>query len=321
MLRQRFWSNYSKQYDTDDTGKFSHVEITSLLDSLGSTLSRKTINSWFARFKKEPQSELTKDELIQCLEEETARPDSEKRPISSSVDDASTAAPSGFTTPSLQQSQANSGPINFSKLDFSGPDRDFQRSPDAETFPDAHTNPGQPGGNTNVLGTLPVPAGPALAAGNVPQPVPGQEHQRQPSSSEEEDSEVSVERVINIKTCPLCNRPRLTAKGEMDIITHLAICASQDWEKVDRITVGNFVTASQAQRKWYTKALSKLSTGAYSIGAVSNSTIFILPSRRSYKLSEFCKCHRTESFDWSVGRREDARLCPCRYSSTLQRRP
>jgi phosphatidylserine decarboxylase len=29
-------------------------------------------------------------------------------------------------------------------------------------------------------------------------------------------------------------------KAEMDIITHLAICASQD----DRIMVGNFVTAS-----------------------------------------------------------------------------
>lgn len=270
MLRQRFWSNYSKQYDTDDTGMFSHLEITSLLDSLGSTLSRHTIDSWFKRFNKDPlQAEMTKEELIQCLEEETARPDSEKRPISGSGDDI-TAAPSGFTTPSLQQSLSNSGPINLEKLDFSGPDRDFQRSPDTDTFPD--TQPGQPGGNTKVLGTLPVPAGPTLAAGNAPQTItPSQDpSRRQPSSSEEEDSEVNVERVINVKTCPLCNRPRLSSKGEMDIITHLAVCASQDWEKVDRITVGNFVTASQAQRKWYTKALSKLSTGAYSIGAVSD---------------------------------------------------
>ena len=79
----------------------------------------------------------------------------------------------------------------------------------------------------------------------------------------------SVERVINVKNCPLCHRARLNDKAEMDIITHLAICASQDWHQVDKIMVGNFVTASQAQRKWYTKVIGKLSAGNYRLGAVS----------------------------------------------------
>jgi len=57
-------------------------------------------------------------------------------------------------------------------------------------------------------------------------------------------------------------------KAEMDIITHLGICASQDWDKVDRIMVGNFVTARQARRKWYTKIVGKLSAGDYRLGAV-----------------------------------------------------
>ena len=54
----------------------------------------------------------------------------------------------------------------------------------------------------------------------------------------------------------------------MDIITHLAVCASGDWARIDRIVVGNFVTASQAQRKWYTRVISKVSSGDYRLGAV-----------------------------------------------------
>ena len=56
--------------------------------------------------------------------------------------------------------------------------------------------------------------------------------------------EEQFERVINIKNCPLCHRPRMNSKAEMDIVTHLAVCASQDWARVDRIMVGNFVTAN-----------------------------------------------------------------------------
>ena len=78
----------------------------------------------------------------------------------------------------------------------------------------------------------------------------------------------SFERVINVRSCPLCHRPRMNDRAEVDIVTHLAVCASQDWNKVDKIVVGNFVTASQAQRKWYTRVLEKVSGGGYRLGAV-----------------------------------------------------
>ena len=101
-------------------------------------------------------------------------------------------------------------------------------------------------------------------------------NQSSSSSSDAEDSsasnggspEGSFERVINVKNCPLCHRPRLNSKAEVDIVTHLAVCASQDWARVDRIVVGNYVTASQAQRKWYTKVISKVSAGNYKLGVV-----------------------------------------------------
>ncbi|CCO32442.1 phosphatidylserine decarboxylase [Rhizoctonia solani AG-1 IB] len=108
-------------------------------------------------------------------------------------------------------------------------------------------------------------------------------------SSDEEDSGSAsssngFERVVNIKTCPLCHRPRLKGKSEADIVTHLAVCASGDWARVDRIVVGNFVTASQAQRKWYTKMLTKITSGDYQLGA--NSANIIVQNRITGQLEE-----------------------------------
>jgi len=90
--------------------------------------------------------------------------------------------------------------------------------------------------------------------------------------------------VINIKNCPLCHRTRMNSRAEMDIITHVAVCASQDWARVDRMIVGNFVTANQAQRKWYTKVITKLSAGNYRIGA--NSANIIVQNRLTGQLEE-----------------------------------
>ena len=53
-----------------------------MLDSLGSTLSHETVNSFWARFNKRPQEEsLTIGEVIQCLETELCHPPSEKKRI------------------------------------------------------------------------------------------------------------------------------------------------------------------------------------------------------------------------------------------------
>ena len=99
-------------------------------------------------------------------------------------------------------------------------------------------------------------------------PRMGFDRQVSTSSSDAEDSSGSgasspasddgLERVINVKSCPLCHRPRMNAKAEVDIVTHLAVCASQDWARVDRIVVGNFVTASQAQRSLYRRRVRYL---------------------------------------------------------------
>ena len=237
----------------------TRLEITSMLDSLGSTLSSQTVNSFFTRFDKEPfEGSITASQVVQCLESEICRPPSERKQVASSPNEADTAP----TTPRGVKMET---PPQLDKIDFSGP---------------PHVQPDEDGKELRPEPLTPQPT----EGANVPlQDVtdsggsrPGHSS-RQPSTSSEDAGEESSsggsgearERVINIKNCPLCHRPRLSSKAEVDIVTHLALCASQDWGRVDKIVVGNFVTASQAQRKWYTKIIGKLSSGDYRLGAVS----------------------------------------------------
>ena len=233
-LRQKFWRQYLKQYDADESGDMTRLEITSMLDSLGSTLSSQTINSFFTRFGKDPfEGSITISQTVQCLESEICRPPSERNRVTSSPNEADTA-------PSTPSGIKMEGPLPLDRIDFSGP---------------SHLQPDDSGDQNNRP----------------------RHSSRQPSTSSEDGGEDSScggpeearERVINIKNCPLCHRPRLSSKAEVDIVTHIALCASQDWGRMDKIVVGNFVTASQAQRKWYTKIIGKLSAGDYRLGAVS----------------------------------------------------
>lgn len=81
-LRQRFWRQYLARYDTDDTSAISQLELEIYLNSLGSTLTKSTIESFFTRYGKNPEEdELLLDKPIQCLETELRRPLSEKKRV------------------------------------------------------------------------------------------------------------------------------------------------------------------------------------------------------------------------------------------------
>jgi phosphatidylserine decarboxylase len=249
-----------------------------MLDSLGSTLSAQTIDSFFTRHRKRPaEDELTIEESIQCLETELIRPACEKKRIDvidTFMDRDSSASASESITPGeeIGLNLAFGRPF-LGGLDFSGPPLSAILGDDSP--PDLGRSVFVTESSDRPLLSLCVPE-PSSAASTPGGSRSNNARQNSASSSELDDatsaqasSSDTIERVINIKNCPLCHRPRLNSKAEMDIITHLAICASQDWAKVDRIVVGNFVTASQAQRKWYTKVISKVSNGNYRIGAVS----------------------------------------------------
>ncbi|ESK89527.1 phosphatidylserine decarboxylase [Moniliophthora roreri MCA 2997] len=335
-LRQRFWYQYLKQYDTDDTMSISHLELTSMLDSLGSTLTNSTINSFFTRFNKQPhQEELTYLETIQCLETELGRPDAEKK----RVDEGGDTGTSVSATPIMMASDSAGKELKLEDMDFSGPPMTAMLSEtggdNARKVPPPGQQPTEPSqqpllnaaaldtpgteyadpitasssdldeyssgsvspSNVELLTASSTTAttltstsskksrfrrGMRKASKTASKAASSSSNLVAPSESPPKDD--NIERVINVKNCPLCHRPRLNSKAEVDIVTHLAVCASQDWNKVDRIVVGNFVTASQAQRKWYTKILGKVSAGDYRLGA--NSANIIIQNRITGQLEE-----------------------------------
>lgn len=262
---------YLKQYDTDDTGTISHLELTSMLDSLGSTLSHETVVSFWTRFNKRHQEDaLTADEAVQCLETELCRPASEKKRVNPDDNVMDTSAP---VTPAITGGHETQQHVNFDKLDFSG----MSSNPAALGNP--RTTAEQPSAPpAQPTEPMQQPLHEAASASPTRTSMGTPFARNSSGSSSDADAEDSsggsspeggsFERVINVKNCPLCHRPRLNSKAEVDIVTHLAVCASQDWARVDRIVVGNYVTASQAQRKWYTKVISKVSAGNYKLGAV-----------------------------------------------------
>jgi phosphatidylserine decarboxylase len=256
-----------------------------MLDSLGSTLTRSTVSSFFTRYGKKAESdELSFEEAIKCLEDELGRPVEEKRRVD--VDAGESCVP----TPVLMVADGQGRELKLEEMDFSKDQTAAgaaQESGDDDTSDDLLSSSGG-SGNVSVGGggTLFPPAekkkksrfrrgdkssSSSSDQANKKKPKPKPKKKKNSGSKDdtsELESEDSVERVINVKSCPLCHRPRMNSKAEMDIITHLAVCASRDWSSVDKIVVGNFVTASQAQRKWYTRVIGKISSGDYKLGAV-----------------------------------------------------
>lgn len=243
-LRQQFWRAMLKQYDADDSGLIDKVELTTMLDTLGSTLHESTIDSFFTRFAQQHQDEelLTFDETVQCLEDQLQRIEeaSSKKSIwSRSATSNSDLLTTGTATPAL--TSGTQTPLN------------------------AHSS------------QTSIPA--------IEQDILGKEGEEgdfiQPDDLRDEKGE---EHVIEIRECPICHQPRLNKKSDADIITHVATCASQDWRQVNNIVMSGFVTSSQAQRKWYSKVITKISYGGYKLGA--NSANILVQDRITGQINE-----------------------------------
>lgn len=243
-LRQQFWRLMLRQYDADDSGRIDKVELTTMLDTLGSTLKESTIDGFFRRFRAENEPletmDLSFDQVVICLEDTLQS--LQKNPV-----------PKHSHTPS-SGSQDSEEPYNSDE-------------PAAESSTTLPTN--------------------LDAQGTVVPTISGDE---QPSSNEDDlhpddlGDERGEEHVIEIRECPLCHQPRLSKRSDADIITHIATCASRDWRQVDNLVMGGFVTSSQAQRKWYTKVITKLSYGGYKLGA--NSANILVQDRITGQINE-----------------------------------
>ncbi|KAF2137482.1 uncharacterized protein K452DRAFT_291530 [Aplosporella prunicola CBS 121167] len=249
-LRQQFWRAMLKQYDADDSGFIDKIELVTMLDTLGSTLHDETIDSFFDRFADQNNGEgyLTFDQAVICLEKQ------------------------------IEQTQWRQG----SSLSMRGMPGSF------------------PGSYTPNMGRTPSSSSPSLAsASGTPinsqsqtSVIPALEQDYLGEGGEEGDylgrddlaDERDEEHVVEIRECPICHQPRLNKKSDADIITHVATCASQDWRQVNNIVMAGFVTSSQAQRKWYSKVITKVGYGGYKLGA--NSANILVQDRITGQINE-----------------------------------
>ncbi|KAF4335173.1 phosphatidylserine decarboxylase [Fusarium beomiforme] len=250
-LRQQFWRAMLRQYDADESGRISRIELTTMLESLGSTLTENTIDSFFKRFPhrdadNDENWELTMDECVICLEDQL-----EGRRRSS-----------GTTADKLKSLV----PEMKNLLHVSG---------------HGHNNGGSE--NPSVL-DLDSTSGTQTPISNVPTLKTPADEEVDPLDKSDSSDDRAEEHVVEIRECPICHQPRLNKRKDADIITHIATCASQDWRQVNSVLVGGFVTASQAQRKWYSKVITKISYGGYKLGA--NSANILVQDRLTGQINE-----------------------------------
>ena len=253
-LRQQFWRAMLKQYDADENARVSKVELTTMLDTLGSTLRDATIDSFFHRFANEEDNThdpvLTYDEAVIALEDQLRQPPRKRtwgdtmrgymdHAYFSTQDNGNDTGKTGDNIPPMEG--ISETPLNHNE----------SRSAVPAISQDPLGTPGETG---------------ELVDENDLVDERGEEH------------------VIEIRECPLCHQPRLNKKSDADIITHIATCASQDWRQVNNIVMAGFVTASQAQRKWYSKVITKISYGGYKLGA--NSANILVQDRLSGQINE-----------------------------------
>ncbi|KAI6250367.1 Phosphatidylserine decarboxylase proenzyme 3 [Erysiphe necator] len=233
-LRQQFWRSMLRQYDSDESNRISKVELTTMLDTLGSTLKESTIDSWFSRFSNssncdETSPELSFDEAVICLEDQIL-----KNPNSA--------------TDNNYRNLSTSSSVPHGQVNAYRRTSDLTNSTITE-FSDNENNPG------HVKSSINEDIKTQTEEGNF--------------LDKDDLNDRGEEHVIEIRECPICHQPRLNKRSDADIVTHIATCASQDWRQVNNIVMGGFVTSSQAQRKWYSKVITKIYYGGYKLGANS----------------------------------------------------
>lgn len=261
-LRQQFWRAMLKQYDADESGSINKVELTTMLDTLGSTLHESTIDSMFQNHPQvtaeQDEPSLTIDQAVMCLEELLETLQQKKKPWQLHAHHYQ------YHRHHRTESGAESARTIESSSSSRSQSPEFERS---DVPPLAKEQP---------------------KLSNVP----ALRHAKHGSKGEEGDAinindlndDNDEEHVVEIRECPICHQPRLKKKSDADIILHIATCASQNWRQVNNIMMAGFVTSSQARRKWYSKVVTKIGYGGYRLGA--NSANILVQDRITGQINE-----------------------------------
>lgn len=251
-LRQQFWRVMLRQYDADESGKIDKVELVTMLDTLGSTLHNSTIDGFFTRWKKQNNGEevLTMDQAVICLEEQLQKSQETQKSMHSPSWKAKISSIANTHTDHTNNSSPSESPAGNTPYLGS---KSSNLNPSTASIPALEVSDLSSAGEEGKM----LPEDDL----NATEAMQEQDLYEQDLQDDEGEDSSKEEHVVEIHECPICHQPRL-ARGkkttDADIITHIATCASSDWRAVNNLVMAGFVTSSQAQRKWYSKVITKV---------------------------------------------------------------
>jgi phosphatidylserine decarboxylase len=187
-----------------------------MLDSLGSTLSRCTISTFFTRYGKEPKTdEISVDQAIICLEEELGRPEESKISDVDEVVEVSSAEPVVMVVGDHGEEITLNLDQSFGAVHYSGPPYVVMNGAVHETQPmqmslehaAAGSGPGGPAEPTNgheITNDNDSNAEDDIVNSNTPPP--------QAVQVTSDSNSTRSERVVNVHNCPFCRRPGSTPR-------------------------------------------------------------------------------------------------------------
>ncbi|KAI9310603.1 phosphatidylserine decarboxylase-domain-containing protein [Dichotomocladium elegans] len=266
IIRKMFWATLAKASGINVDGKICRLEVLSLLESLGSTISETTLDSFWKKYNKNPETEtLSLEEFIDSIEEFMSLSDIDNHRMSAAV-----------PQPALDEDDGDVDEERSLSSDLSTDEEDNEINAyddiiDVDDFsPGATSSSGmsdEPDMDDVLLEARefhPELQEVTVSAGTTI--TPSDEAGVTPDNSNE--------KVIRLSECPICHRPFVSKRAQMDIVTHVATCAANDWTAVDKFLMGDFVTEAYAQRRWFVKLVSKVGYGTYKPGS-DNANIIV----------------------------------------------
>ncbi|KAF9978526.1 hypothetical protein BGZ73_001945 [Actinomortierella ambigua] len=282
-LRRRFWLGLAKAFTSHgsssslnisgtngnntngNSGQYNKVLIQTMLDGLGSTLSSKTIDSFFTYYGKDPESDdLTFDEMLERLEARVKVDDSMAEKKGTRAQRRHRRRRRLWRRKKQETASASAAPVNgekdSDKSDTLEDDEDYGIDEDVV----------EGGDQDNELFEH-------LAGVRISPPIdspPKFDESLESSDADFDTQSTDDECTIQLSSCPICGHTGLATMLETDVITHIAVCSGTDGFNLDKLILGNFVTEANAQRKWITKLVKRFGYGRYKIGE-SNANILI----------------------------------------------
>ncbi|KAI8988405.1 phosphatidylserine decarboxylase-domain-containing protein [Mycotypha africana] len=312
-MRRMFWMALAKACDADNSNTMNRLEVQTMLEALGSNISEHTLDKFWKQHDKDPSEDLTLDELVESLEAFILASDKteedpnviieQSKDVPISADKYTTANPF-FMAATSDDEEEREGYEHSDEEDEDDDYEDGQMMDDDEyiddeeedededdeseydyftshnEYDDDYMDSARSGSSSAATASSVSPDESnyeALAEGEGIQYVDTALKQLQLKDVDGSTATTNKhhhEKVIRLNECPICHKPNLAKRGQMDIITHVATCAANDWTTVDRFLISNFGSEAQAQRKWFVKLVNQVGYGRYSIGK-NNANIIV----------------------------------------------